>query len=473
MQTIIKLTLTNAWRSRHLQIFAGILLLAFIISAINSVLVLKAKEQQFETARQEVRQAWLNQGPQNPHNAGHYGHYVFKPVYAVQALDNGIDQFAGSVLRLEAHAQNDPKFSPAESRTESSRFGEISFSWLLQVLMPLFIILLCFNAVSADSEQENLKLMAAQGISNKQYLAGKIASNFLVIALLALAGLIIQCVVIKSIANASSTTQDVWHSMAWFGVYLFYFFIITTLSVVGSAWAASSKNALLLQVAAWVLLLIIMPKLTANLGSQIYPMEQRTAFGKALRSDREKGIDGHNPRDERGKQFEDSLLKKYGVDSLNKLPVNADGLLMQADEEYANLVYDKHFARIRNLIQQQNSISKYASVVNPFLAVRNLSMGLSQSDYQHQLQFVADAEKYRRYLINNLNTKMAYGGSKTGDWDWSVDATYWETVNDFDYSRPSFSWSVQNYAFEAMMLLLWAIVAAFLFVFTAHKMKII
>lgn len=472
-RTIIKLTLTNAWRSRHLQIFAGILMIAVIVSAINNVLVLKAKEKQFEMARQEVRTAWLNQGPQNPHNAGHYGHYLFKPVYGVQTLDYGIGQFTGSVLRLEAHAQNDPKFSPAESRTESSRFGEISFSWLLQILMPLFVILLCFNAVSADREQENLKLLAAQGISTKNFLAGKIMANFLVIAALAFVGLIIQWMVVTLMANTSKTPQDLLHGTVWFGVYLLYFLILVTLSVLGSAWVASSKNSLLLQVSVWVLLIVIMPKLTANIGTQLYPMEQKTAFSKALKSDREKGIDGHNPADERGKQFEDSLLKKYKVDSLNKLPVNADGLLMQADEDYANIVYDKHFSRIRTLIQQQNNISKYASVFNPFLAVRNLSMGLSQSDYQHQLKFVADAELYRRYLINNLNTTMAYGGSKTGDWDWTVDSKYWQTVKDFDYARPSFLWSVKNYAHEAAMLLLWTIISALFFVFTVNKMKLL
>ncbi len=473
MQTIIKLTFINAWRSRHLQIFAGILVMAFIISAINSVLVLKAKEQQFEMARQEVREAWLNQGPQNPHNAGHYGHYVFKPVYGVQTLDNGIGQFTGSVLRLEAHAQNDPKFSPAESRTESSRFAEISFSWLLQILMPLFIILLCFNAVSADREHENLKLFAAQGISNKSYLGGKITANFLVIGFLALLGLMIQWGVLKLMANATTTAQDVLHSAVWFGVYLLYFLVLITLSVLGSAWVKSSKNSLMLQISAWALLIVIMPKLMANIGTQIYPMEQKTTFSKALRTDREKGIDGHNPADERGKQFEDSLLKKYNVDSLNKLPVNANGLMMQADEDYANIVYDKHFARIRNLIQQQNSISKYASAINPYLAVRNLSMGLSQSDYQHQLKFVADAELYRRYLINNLNSEMAYGGSKTGDWDWTVDAKYWETVKDFDYARPSFAWSIKNYIYEAAMLLLWTLISALFFVFTVKKMKLL
>lgn len=125
------------------------------------------------------------------------------------------------------------------------------------------------------------------------------------------------------------------------------------------------------------------------------------------------------------------------------------------------------------MIQKQNSISKYASVINPFLAVRNLSMGLSQSDYQHQLKFINDAELYRRYLINNLNTKMAYGGSKTGDWDWTVDAEYWESVNDFDYKRPSIGWSMKNYAFEAFVLVLWLLVAGSLFVFTARKFETI
>lgn len=472
MKTIFQLTLINAWRNRYLKVFGIIVIAAFIISAVNSVFVIKAKEQQFEAARMEVRKAWLNQGPQNPHNSAHYGHYVFQPVYGVQSLDNGISQFAGSVLRLEAHMQNDPKFSPAESRTESSRFGDISFSWLLQVLMPLFIILLGFNTVSADREQQNLKLFAAQGISNRQYLSGKIAASFSVVAALASVGLIIQWAAVK-FSGVGASSQDAQHTATWFGIYLFYFAILTTMSVMGSAWARSSKTSLLMQVSVWVLLLVIMPKLTANLGTQLYPLEQKTAFNKALREDREKGIDGHNPEDERGKQFQDSLLKHYKAGSLTGLPINADGLLMQADEEYANIVYDKHFARIRKTINRQNSISKYASVTNPFLAVRNLSMGLSQSDYHHHLKFVEDAEQYRRYLINNLNTKMAYGGSKTGDWDWKVDPVYWATVKDFEYARPSIQWSLQNYTWELLMLALWGLLSVILFVFTSKKMKLL
>jgi len=343
----------------------------------------------------------------------------------------------------------------------------------LQVLMPLFIILLCFNAVSADKEQENLKLIAAQSISNKQYIAGKIAANFLIISTLTLAGLLTQWVVIKLMANANATAQDVLHGSIWFIVYLIYFLVIATMSVLASAWVGSSKNSLLLQVTVWVLFIVIMPKLTANIGTQLYPMQQRTDFENAFRIDEEKGINGHDPKSERYKKFEDSLLKKYKVDSITQLPVNLDGLAMDAGENYGNIVYDKHFAKIRNTIKQQNSITKYTSIINPFLAVRNLSMGLSQSDYQHQLKFVADAEQYRRYLINNLNSTMAYGGSKTGDWDWKVDSKYWETVKDFDYSRPSIAWSINNYIYELSMLLLWLVLSILFYLLTAKKMKLI
>ena len=433
---------------------AAVLLLLFALVAFNSVIAYKAKLQSFEKAKQTVRTAWLSQGPQNPHSSAHYGHYIFQPVGTMQFLDNGIRSFAGSILRLEAHAQNEAAFSPAQDKTELSRFGDMSFAWMLQVLMPLFIILLCFNTVSADRENQNLKLLAAQGISNGNYLWGKILALYSIVLSLSLAGLAIQLVayvvLVKSTSQLSFTDVAVWAML-----YAAYLFIITTISVLVSAWAKQAKTSLLLQLAAWILLMLVLPKITANAGAILYPLEHKAVFAKALKEDREKGIDGHNPTDERSKLFEDSLLKKYGVDSMSKLPVNSDGLLMQADEEYANIVYDKHFKRIRQTITNQNSISKYTSFINPYLAVRNTSMAICESDFSSHLNLLENAEVYRRYLIKTLNDKMAYGGSKTGDWLWKVDANYWETIKDFTYPTTTIKQNLQSHNTEIAALLLW------------------
>lgn len=478
MKSIFSQTITSALRQKHLQVMSAILLLLFALVAFNSVVAWKAKMQSFEKAKQAVRTAWLNQGPQNPHSSAHYGHYIFQPVTAMHFLDNGIRSFAGSIIRLEAHAQNEAAFSPATDKTELSRFGEMSYAWMLQVLMPLFIILLCFNAVSADRENQNLKLLSAQGIGNSPYLWGKILSLYTVVISLASAGLLLQLLTYQLIAGDAGTFS-LSGIAVWFSIYAVYLLVLTGFSVLVSAWVRKSSESLVMQLAWWVFFMIVMPKITAGAGAAIYPMEHKAVFDKALKEDREKGIDGHNPADERAKLFMDSVVAHYKIDTSKvkdvnaALPVNVDGLVMQADEEYANLVYDKHFARIRKTITDQNSISKYASIINPYLAIRNVSMAVSGSDFNSHLNLLADAEVYRRYLIKTLNDKMAYGGSKTGDWDWKVDSKYWETIKDFTYPATTLQKSLSACAAELMALVLWLLLVLLGVTFTAKKLIVI
>ena len=50
--------------------------------------------------------------------------------------------------------------------------------------------------------------------------------------------------------------------------------------------------------------------------------------------------------------LKEEYLVKYNVDSLSQLPINFDGIVMQADEEYGNQVWDKHFGN--NYLIYQN-----------------------------------------------------------------------------------------------------------------------
>jgi ABC-2 type transport system permease protein len=478
MKTVFFHTIQTALRQKYLQVLSVVLLVLFTLVAFNSVVAYKAKQQSFEKAIQTVRKAWLNQGPQNPHSSAHYGHYIFQPVTAMHFLDNGIRSFAGSILRLEAHAQNEAAFSPAEDKTELSRFGDMTFAWMLQVLMPLFIILLCFNAVNADRENQNLKLVVAQGISINKYLWGKLLALYSIVLSLSAAGLLIQLAAYAFLADGTAklSFSDV---TVWLLLYAVYLLIMTGVSVLVSAWVKQAKSSLLLQLATWVLLMLVLPKITASTGANLFPLEHKAVFTKALKEDREKGIDGHNPEDERSKKFMDSVITHYKIDTAKvkdvnaALPVNVDGLVMQADEEYANLVYDKHFTRIRKTITNQNSISKYVSLVNPYLAIRNASMSVSGSDFNSHLNLLAEAEVYRRYLIKTLNDKMAYGGSKTGDWDWKVDPKYWETIKDFTYPATTLQQSLAACTAELIALGLWLLLLVLGTTFTAKKLTVI
>ena len=59
MRQIIIHFMRNAWRNQYLKIFACIMSVAFVISAVNNVLVLKVQFRQYDAARNELRNAWI------------------------------------------------------------------------------------------------------------------------------------------------------------------------------------------------------------------------------------------------------------------------------------------------------------------------------------------------------------------------------------------------------------------------------
>ncbi|MEP6712973.1 MAG: DUF3526 domain-containing protein [Ferruginibacter sp.] len=444
--------------------------------ALSAFVVWNANKKFTETLQkrtesvQHMREKFLAQGAVNPHSAAHFGHFVYKPMNGLSTIDEGVNPFTGITLRLEAHQQNTPLFSSSQDESSLARFGQLRLSLLLQILLPLFILFVCHNAITKEKEAGTLKLAACQGISLRNLMWGKILAysfiwwallvvNFLLVVLIALPG-----------SNEAFSIERLGSFLLLYGL---YYFIITALSVYVSARSSSSNNALLLLLCGWLLCTVVLPKATANIGENIAPLITQQQMEKQINEDNKKGINGHDPRNERTKHFEDSVLKKYGVDTSSKLSVNLDGLTMQADEEYHNSIYDNHWGKVQNIIRKQNSITAYSSWINPFAGVRNISMGIAATDVYHHFDFTTQAEIYRRNLIRTLNNEMAYGGSKTGDWDWSVKADYWKKINDFRYSYPSIYWSVKNNKAELFALLFWLALTVCLIQFNTKKVSVL
>ena len=192
-----------------------------------------------------------------------------------------------------------------------------------------------------------------------------------------------------------------------------------------------------------------------------------------MKEDRSKGLDGHNPADERSKALEEKILKKYGVDSLSQLPINFDGIVMQEDEEYGNKVWDKHFGNLRNVLTDQKRSYQLGGLLNPFLSLQNASMGFAGSDNLHHQEFLVQVENYRRVFIKALNDEHAYGGSKTGDWGWKADNDFFRSVEDFHYQQTRLSSVLSNYLLDLGFLMIWASFVYLLLYFRTNTIQTI
>jgi ABC-2 type transport system permease protein len=219
----------------------------------------------------------------------------------------------------------------------------------------------------------------------------------------------------------------------WAAIHLIYLLVVAALVLTVSASARSSRGALVTLLAAWVVMVLLLPKAAANLGVAAAALPSRAEFEASMRRDLAEGIDGHNPDRERREAIEREALARYGVSRMEDLPVNIDGLLLEAGEAYSTLVYERHITALRAAIERQNQLTDRLTLINPYAAVRTLSISVAGTDYADHTAFQDAVENYRRTLVTAMNhwiTVNTTPGARRA----SAPVTLWSTVPPFTYS---------------------------------------
>ncbi|MEM7372462.1 MAG: DUF3526 domain-containing protein [Bacteroidota bacterium] len=420
-------------------------------------------------AKDHLREQWESIDAMNPHSAAHYGTYVFKTPNLLSSLDEGVNSITGNVIRVEGHVQNEMVHSEASQMQAISRFGKLKSSLLLKYIVPLLLIFLAFSSISSEKQSGRLKLMILQGATPHQIIVAKSLSVWLY-------GVMLLLLVIGSysLLNIQHLTSDiVQRTFMFFGVYTLYYFIISGLTVYLSARWQHATLALTSMLGIWIVWTVFLPNILMTSVEKWHPLPSRDTFKTAMKEDRAKGIDGHNPSDKRAEELKQQVLEEYGVDSLSQLPINFDGIAMQADEEYGNQVWDKHFGHLREVFAQQKQSLQFGGIVNPFISLDNASKGFAATDNLHHQDFLLQVENYRRELLKSLNDEHAFGGSKSGDWGWKADNAFFRSVPDFSYTPASLSSVFGLYLFDVGVLLFWSLLTLGLLFLGTKKIQLL
>ena len=439
----------------------------FILSLTIIVLmgISQNKNQQLlqKKAQNHIRQKWEKLEGMNPHRAAHYGSYAFKTSNLLNSMDSGVNDITGNVIKLEGHVQNEILYSEASQSLSISKFGKLKSSLLLQYVIPLFLIFLAFGSISNEKDSKRLRLLNLNGISLSKLTFAKSLSIWIYGLFLLITTISIQLLFSEV---SSETIKRLNLIILSYGL---YYYIISSLTTFFSAKFKNSTSALSSILAIWIAWTIFLPKIWGNAVEKIYPLPSRQVFKTIMKEERSKGIDGHNPTDKRREKLKNKYLTIYDVDSLKNLPINFDGIVMQEDEEYGNIVWDKHFGNNYKILQKQKNIYQKSGFLNPFASLQSASMGFCGTDMFHHLDFLKKSEKYRRHLIKALNDKHAYGGAKTGDWKWTVDNTFFKSIEDFSYNTPRISYFLSHYLIDLLCLFWWSILTTVLIRFKTNK----
>jgi len=398
----------------------------------------------------------VNQPKKNPHSAAHYGVYAFKPKSQLAMVDSGIDPYMGVAVWLEAHRQNEFKYRPAQDRTAVQRFGEMSGAEVLQVLLPLFIVLMTFSAFAGEREQGTLRQLLSLGVSGRTLALGKAAGIAAALSVVLLPATIIGVIAMALTAEGGYLAGDPWRAVLLTLAYLAYFAVFVALSLTVSAKASSSRLALVALLTFWFVNGLVATRAAADVAATLHPTPSAVAFQQAMEA--ELG-DPHDAR-ERMARLQADTLKKYGVASLDALPVAFSGISLQSGEDHANEVFDRHYGRLFDTFADQNTVFQSAGLLAPTLAVRAISMGLAGTDFEQHRHFITAAEAYRRDIQQTLNNDIALN-QKPGQ-TYLAGAELWNQVPEFDYTAPPTSWVLGNVQTAIGILALWMVLGGLL-----------
>ena len=412
----------------------------------------QAREAQRELAAAQAtaRDHWESQGEKNPHSAAHYGIYAFKPRLALSFVDEGVDPYAGTSVWLEAHRQNDFLLRPAQDATAAQRVGALTAAQVLQHLVPLLIILLTFGALAGERERGTLRQLLSTGIGRRELAVGKSLGIAGALALLLVPAAVVGAAALVA-GSPGPAASPLARGTVLAGVYLAYFTAFLALSLAVSAWARSSRTALVILLGVWVMNGLVAPRVAVDLSKWLHPTPSAVEFARTMERELADGVE-EIPRPDRAALTE-RLLNQYGVERVEDLPINESGIYLQESEEFGNRIFDRNYGALWDTFERQGAVHETLAVAAPLLAVRTLSMGLAGTDVEQHRHFAAAAETYRRDLMRRMNGDLAEN-SRAGE-VYLAGPELWEEVPPLEYDAPTLGWVLGNRILSLVVLGIW------------------
>lgn len=373
---------------------------------LGSAFALEATRQHHEARERralqgQVSDAWRKQPDRHPHRMAHYGSFAFRPPSALSFLEPGIEPYTGSSVYLEAHKRNTPNFSVAAQSSELVRFGRLSAAFVLQWLLPLLMFCSTFDSVAGEREAGTWPLALSQGASPLTLVLGKIMGALLAIAIW-VAPTLMLALSLQTVMFGLAPDTLLRVALIVLG-YAVYFAACAGLGVVISALHTRSNAALASLLCVWVAAWIVVPRVAAELAARMHPVPARAEMEAELARQSHAAGNGHGKKSPEAVALTQRTLARYGVDRVEDLPVNMNGLLAQLGEQQTSALYDRFYRRVYEAQRAQEASVLRWGVLSPVLLLRGLSMSLAGSDAERYQDFLEQAEAHRFGFIAHLN----------------------------------------------------------------------
>jgi len=451
LTTIARKEFTELLRDGRFRWSAAIVLALLAVAILAGASYQRGLVTQQRAAQTAEQARWYGQGEKNPHSAAHYGLYAFKPRLAPAFLDPGVEPYTGVATWIEAHKQNEMLFRPAEDATLAQRFGDLTVALVFQVMLPLVIVLLAFNAFAGERERGTLRSLLALGLRPRDLVLGKALGLAAALALIVVPALVLGAFALVLTGPAAGAARFV----PLTGIYLLYLGVFLLLSLAVSARAATPRFALATLLGFWALNSLVAPRVLAAVAGRLHPLPDPIVAKAKMKAD----LGDPHGAPTKLQETVAALMQQHGVTRPDDLPVNVRGLQLQLGEEHGYAIYDRYYGELFDQMEAQNRVLQQGAALFPLLGVQSLSTALAGTDFAQHRDFVRASEDHRRVIQKMMNDEILRRPLKPGE-VYLAGKDLWAKVPHFVYAPPGTAAVLTQNALPLALLGAWFAAAA-------------
>ncbi len=442
----------RAFQENGLKVFIFFYIIVLLGVWGSNYIQLNASSAKNNQAKEIIDREWKDQD-RNNHSAAHWGTFLFKPVSYLSLLESGTHIYSENQYRVEAHKRPQMHSYRLPDLEAFMRRPDLNTAFFFQWLTPLLVIGLGFSLISSEREKGFLKVLSVQGASFGELVAGKFIALYAAVLMFIIPPL---AVMIAGLIFEGEPFHHLIRAFCWVILYLLYFFLVSGAVLLISALSPSSWSSLMINITVWILCILLIPKFSTSLADGRYPLPSYHEFEHNVKTGFDKGLGNDGSYTYRSEIYLKKYLDQFNADQISQLPENISFALdlIQA-EAYENKVNDFYSGQVEKKFDGQQQLMDYMGLLDPFIAVRQLSMAFAGTDVRHHIDFFNKAEQYRNTMMDRLNKReleiAVSGKAKVSNHD------FYRSIPDFQYDYPSVKSVICDHLVSLMSLFFWII----------------
>ncbi len=344
---------------------------------------------------------------------------ALRPADPLQIFATGSHQDIGRFSSIHTNEGVELRNSIYESDPILAVFRHLDLAYIVQVVLTLFALIFTYDAISGERESGVLRLVMAHAVPRRLYIASKVVGSLLGLGIPLLIPLLLGLLGLSLLGVPLSSTTLL--RMALFGgasALLFAFFVVFGVTV--SAFSRKSSSSFLIGLSAWVLMVLILPRLGVLAAAEISPVSspgqiasQNAGFEREARDRLEK---------ERQEVWAQRTASLSGMSDAERQAVEDENMWtwMQEDDEARRQVQeeiDALAARLeegqQNRRRRQEAIALGLSRWSPPSAFRSAVMRLADTHVDLASRAETSMRRYKEEFRRYQLEKDPAGGALT------------------------------------------------------------